>query len=35
MKKLLISKYEGVYVYEIVLAFIAIALIGTILIHFT
>ena len=34
MKKLLISKYEGVYVYEIVLAFIAIALIGTILIHF-
>ena len=34
MKKLLITKYEGVYIYQIVLAFLAIALVGTVLIHF-
>jgi len=34
MKKFLIKKYEGVYVYQIILTFIFVAIFGTILIHF-
>ena len=33
MKKLLNSKYEGVYVYQIVLAFICVMVVGTLLIY--
>ena len=33
MKKLLNSKYEGVYVYQIVLAFICVVVVGTLLIY--